>query len=67
MRFGFEAKTHYPGARFSVHLCLDARRGSVSFVASNAKLNPVTGSVYCLHTFERLAMTKSINLLEIQG
>ena len=35
--FGVETKTHYPSARFSARLCLDARRGSVFFVASNPK------------------------------
>ena len=43
---GSRLKTHYPGERFSVRLCLGARRGSVFFVASNAKLISETRAVY---------------------
>ena len=45
-RSGFEAKTHYPGARFSARLCWDAGRGSVFFVASNPERISVTRRAY---------------------
>ena len=35
MRFAFEAKTHYPGARFSVHPWWRRAPGKCVFVASN--------------------------------
>ena len=67
--FAFEAETvtHYPGARFSVHLCLDASRGSVFYVASNAKLISVTRRPYyglgpLLYTMALVFQTASVYL-----
>ena len=56
-RSGFEAKIHYPGARFSARLCLDAGRGSVFFVASNPERISVTRRAYQTMVKGRLLFT----------
>ena len=44
--FAFEAKTHYPGARFSVHVCLGRAPGQCVFVASNPERNSLAVCPY---------------------
>ena len=44
--FGVEATTHYPGALFSAHLCLDAGRDIVFFIASNPERISKTRRAY---------------------
>ena len=46
MRFAFEAKTHYPGARFSVHPWWRRAPGKCVFVASNPEGNSETRAPY---------------------
>ena len=63
MRFAFEAKTHFPGAHFSVHPWWRRAPGKCVFVASNPEGISETRAPYTLERTLKVNLDVDIDIL----